>query len=103
MHEVFAVTVAKKLAILPAISLMGILLVSIVLMRDILAVYRSADYANENSLPSVLTLRKLEASFIGVRLNVWQHVATDDAAGMAAAEKQMQGRRESVELAFARI
>lgn len=90
-------TIARRLAILPVMALMGILLISMVLMHDIGSVYHSASYANDNSLPSMLALQKLDSNFIGVRLNVWQHVATPDAAGLAAAEKQMAGRRQKVD------
>src|ERR1700687_4442432 len=89
-------TVAKKLAILPLVSLIGILLISLVLLSDIRSVYRSASYGNDYAVPSLLTLEKLDSNFVGVRLNVWQHVATPDPAGMALAEKQMAARRVKV-------
>lgn len=93
-------TIARKLAILPAVALVGILLISAVLMHDIGSVYHSASYANDNSVPSLLALQKLDSNFIGVRLNVWQHVATLDAAGMAAADKQMAARRQKLDEAL---
>ncbi len=93
-------TVAKKLAILPLVSLTGILLISLVLMFNIRSVYRSAGYGSEYAVPSLLTLEKLDSNFVGVRLNVWQHVATPDAAGMALAEKQMAARRAKVDEAL---
>src|SRR6202162_5534030 len=95
-------TVARKLAILPLVSLFGILILAAMLMHAIGSVYQSANYANENSIPSLLTLDKLSSNFVGMRLNVWQHVATPDAAGMATAEKQMAGRRQKVEDAIKR-
>jgi methyl-accepting chemotaxis protein len=93
-------TVARKLAILPLVSLVGILILAAMLMHAIGSVYHSANYANENSIPSLLTLDKLNSNFVGMRLNVWQHVATPDAAGMAVAEKQMAGRRQKMEEAL---
>jgi methyl-accepting chemotaxis protein len=90
-------TVARKLAILPLASLVGILLISAVLMHDIRSVYRSASYGNDVAVPSLLTLAQMDSNFVGVRLNVWQHVATPDAAGMAIAEKQMAARRQKVD------
>ncbi|HWJ34899.1 MAG TPA: methyl-accepting chemotaxis protein [Steroidobacteraceae bacterium] len=95
-------TVAKKLALLPLVSLIGILLVSLVLMLNIRSVYRSASYGSDYSVPSLLTLEKLDSNFVGERLNVWQHVAMPDAAGMAAAEKQMTARREKIDEALKR-
>ena len=78
-------TVARKLAMLPVVALVGILLISVVLMHDIGSVYHSASYANDNSVPSLLALQKLDSNFVGVRLNVWQHVATPDAQGLRSA------------------
>src|ERR1700731_5019744 len=95
-------TVARKLAILPLVSLVGILLISVVLMRDIRSVYHSASYGNDFAVPNLLTLEQMDSNFVGVRLNVWQHVATPDAAGMATAEKQMAGRRAKVDEALQR-
>jgi methyl-accepting chemotaxis protein len=90
-------TVARKLAILPLVSLVGILLISVVLMRDIRSVYRSASYGNDFAVPNLLTLEQMDSNFVGVRLNVWQHVATPDAAGMETAEKQMAARHQKVD------
>jgi len=93
-------TVAKKLAILPLVSLVGILLISVVLMSDIRSVYHSASYGNDFAVPNLLTLEQMDSNFVGVRLNVWQHVATPDAAGMATAEKQMAARHQKVDEAI---
>jgi methyl-accepting chemotaxis protein len=90
-------TVARKLAILPLVSLVGILLISVVLMRDIRSVYHSASYGSDVAVPNLLTLEQVDSNFVGVRLNVWQHVATPDAAGMATAEKQMAARHQKVD------
>ncbi len=93
-------TFARKLAIIPAVALIGIVLVSAVLMFDIQSIYRAASYASENSIPSLLTLQKFDTNFVGMRLNVWQHVATADAAGMAIAEKQLFERRARIQEAL---
>jgi methyl-accepting chemotaxis protein len=93
-------TFARKIAIIPALALLGIVAVSIVLMIDIQSVYRAASYASENSIPSLLTLQKFDTNFVGMRLNVWQHVATPDAAGMEVAEKQLLERRKHIQEAL---
>ena len=93
-------TFARKLAIIPIVALLGILGVSAILMFDIQSVYRAANYASENSIPSLLTLQKFDTNFVGMRLNVWQHVATVDAAGMAIAEKQLMERRKHIQEAL---
>ncbi len=54
----------------------------------------------DDTVPGLVVLQKMNANFIGVRLNVWQHVATPDAAGMAAAEQQMAGRRAKAQEAL---
>jgi len=93
-------TFAKKLAILPLVSLVGIVMIATVLLRDIGSVYRSASVASDNTVPSLLALQRMDSNFIGERLNVWQHVATADPAGMAAAAKQMAARRRAVDEAL---
>src|SRR5260370_23883379 len=95
-----SMTVARKLAILPLVSLVGILLISVVLMGDIRSVYHSASYGNDFAVPNLLTLEQMDSNFVGVRLNVWQHVATPDAAGMATAEKQMPPPHQTVDEAL---
>ena len=95
-------TVARKLALLPLVSLIGILLISVVLMRDVRSVYRSASYGTDYAVPNLLTLEQMDSNFVGVRLNVWQHVAMPDPPGMAAAEKQMAGRHQKVDQALKR-
>jgi len=93
-------TIAKRLAALPAAALVGILLVSGLLLHDIGSVFKSASFAMDDTVPGLVVLQKMNANFIGVRLNVWQHVATPDAAGMAAAEQQMAGRRAKAQEAL---
>ena len=93
-------TFARKIAIIPSLALVGIVLVSAVLMFDIQSVYRAASYASEHSIPSLLTLQKFDSNFVGMRLNVWQHVATPDAAGMEIAEKQLLERRKHIQEAL---
>jgi methyl-accepting chemotaxis protein len=90
-------TFARKLAIIPTLALLGIVVISAILMFDIQSVYRAASYASENSIPSLLTLQKFDTNFVGVRLNVWQHIATADAAGMEIAEKQLLERRKRIQ------
>jgi hypothetical protein len=61
-------TVARKLAVLPVAALLGIQLISVVLMHDIVSVYHSASYANDNAVPNLLALQKLDSNFVGVRM-----------------------------------
>jgi methyl-accepting chemotaxis protein len=95
-------TVARKLAMLPLLSLVGILVISSVLMSDIRSVYHSASYGSDYVVPKLLTLEQLDSNFVGVRLNVWQHVAMPDGPAMATAEKQMAARHQKVEEALTR-
>ena len=74
-------TVANKLTILPLVSLIGILLISLVLLSDIRSVHRSAGY--RSGVPAALTLQKLDSLLTGMHSNLWRHVATSDPAGMA--------------------
>ena len=93
-------TFARKLAVIPVVALVSIALISSVLMYDIGSVYRSASYSFVNSVPSLLTLQKFDSNFIGMRLNVYQHVASTDPTDMALAEKQLVDRRQRIEEAL---
>jgi methyl-accepting chemotaxis protein len=93
-------TVARKLALMPLASLIGIALLAGILLYQVGSVYDMANYGSANTVPSLALLHKFDANFVGMRLNVWQHVATPDASGMAAAEKQMAGRRQKMEEAL---
>jgi methyl-accepting chemotaxis protein len=82
------------------VSLIGVLVLSGVMLYELGSVYTSANYANEHTVPTLVSLQKLDSNFVGERLNVWQHVATPDAAGMVLAEKQMAGRRQKMDEAL---
>jgi methyl-accepting chemotaxis protein len=93
-------TFAKKIAILPLVSLIGIILIAAVFVRDIGSVYVSASYANDNTVPSLRALQKFESNFAGERSSVWQYVATPDAAGMAEIQKQITEERRKIDEAL---
>jgi len=80
-------TVGKKIALLPAAAVVGILLLSFVMLRDIGSVFDAASYGTVNTVPSLLVLDALEGQMATIRINLWQQVAHRDAADMAANEK----------------
>jgi methyl-accepting chemotaxis protein len=63
-------------------ALVGIALLSWLGMSRISTVYEKVNYANVNSVPSLIELAKLSRAFSNLRVNAWMHVASDDAAEM---------------------
>jgi methyl-accepting chemotaxis protein len=90
-------TVAKKLGLLAGIALTGIVLISVVLLRDIRSVYQAANFANDNVVPSLLVLDGIETNIDAVRLSVWEHAVTKDAAALKDIERTMTDRRQKTE------
>jgi methyl-accepting chemotaxis protein len=63
-------------------ALVGIALLSWLGISRIAMVYEKVNYANENSVPSLLELSKISRTFSNLRVNAWMHVAADDPAEM---------------------
>ena len=79
-------TVGKKIALLPLIAVLAIVMVALVMIRDIGSVFDSASYGTVNTIPSLVVLDAMEMNLATARVNIWQHVARKDAAVMALDE-----------------
>jgi methyl-accepting chemotaxis protein len=90
-------TVGKKIALLPAAAVAGILLLSFVMLRDISSVFDAASYSTVNTVPSLLVLDTMETKLARLRLNVWQQLAQHDAAAMTANEKNIAEMQQAIE------
>jgi methyl-accepting chemotaxis protein len=93
-------TVAQKLASLAIAALIGIVLISVVLLRDIRSVYESANFANENVLPSLLVLDRAQSNIDAVRILTWRHIAEKDAGALKELEQSMTADRQKVDAAL---
>ncbi|WP_227871302.1 methyl-accepting chemotaxis protein [Novimethylophilus kurashikiensis] len=75
-------TVAKRIGGLALTALLGIAILSWLGISRISTVYEKVNFANVNSVPSLLELAKISRAFGNIRTNSWKHVASDDQADM---------------------
>ena len=90
-------TVTKKFSLLIFSALVGILALAGVGYVQMDRVFEAANYANLNTVPSILTLDKAVASFAGMRIQVWQYIATESEQGRTVLEKKIIDSRAKVE------
>ena len=92
-------TVGKKIALLPLIAVLAIVMVALVMIRDIGSVFDSASYGTVNTIPSLVVLDAMEMNLATARVNIWQHVARKDAAVMALDEHHIADARAGIDKA----
>lgn len=90
-------TVGKKIASLAGVALAGIILISAVLLRDIHSVYESANFANDNVVPSLLVLDGIETNIDAVQIAVWRHISEKDPAALKELDQSIARSREKVD------
>lgn len=90
-------SIAKQLFILIFTALLGTCTIFIIGMQKMNTVYESANYGNENTIPSILTLQEAAKSFYGIRYNVWQHLALTDQEGMKKVEQTIDTLKQQLE------
>jgi methyl-accepting chemotaxis protein len=90
-------TVRSKLIGLAALSLLGISVLAMSSMVEMTRVYTGASYANENTVPSILTLDQVQYGFSAQRLKFWKMLAQTDAAKIAALRHDVQIAQDQVQ------
>jgi methyl-accepting chemotaxis protein len=89
-------TFAKKLYLLIAMALSGLIALGGFSMWQMNAVYDSANYANVNSLPSLEQLDDASQAFFRMRIAVWNHIAQSDPAHKASTTAQIQADQRQI-------
>jgi len=93
-------TVAKKMILLAAAALLGIVLLAGLGQQQMNKVFEAANYGNVNSVPSILLMSRLNQSFDDYRLATATHILNTDEAAMAEIEADLKGNREGMEKEF---
>jgi methyl-accepting chemotaxis protein len=93
-------TVAKKIALLPALGFAAILIIALVMSREITNVYESASYSTVNTVPSLLVLDRLGSNIASFRAHGWQHLAVRDSVSAAAIDAKLDADKRAVEAAL---
>lgn len=69
-------TVAKKMILLAGSALLGIVLLATLSQQQMEKVYNTANYGNENTVPSINELEKIIRFFARARVRAYSHVLT---------------------------
>lgn len=73
-------TVAKKMTLLVLVALIGLVSISTVAQIEMGRVFTSANFVNDNTVPSIVDLGRARFALMEMRLNLLKHVDETDAA-----------------------
>lgn len=91
-------TVKQRLSLLIASATLGLLLVAGLGIIQIGRTFDSANYGNENTVPSLLTLDSAFRPMAAMRTQMWQHFATTDPAKKAVIEQKFVDNSKKIEV-----
>jgi methyl-accepting chemotaxis protein len=89
-------TVKIRLMLLMGTAIAGIVILLGLLIRDISSVYRAANFANTNTIPSIQTLGEADRDLANVRIWTWKLLATTDAAAASRIETEIGAAHDSL-------
>jgi|GEM_PF-367582 methyl-accepting chemotaxis protein len=95
-------TVAKKIALLSGAALFGLVLLTVIGQYGINKVFQSANYANVNTVPSLVDLNDATDPLLTNRIMIWQHVVKTDPAELSGIEQKMADNTKLIEAALAK-
>jgi PAS domain S-box-containing protein len=81
-----SMTVKGRLRVLIGTAVAGVLVLLALLVRDVSTVYRAANFANVNTVPSLQRLGAADREIADLRVLTWQHLANSDPAAVARIE-----------------
>jgi methyl-accepting chemotaxis protein len=90
------ITVARKMTFLVLIAVLGLLVLSLFGQNRMDVVYEKTNYANVNSIPSIVMLAKGAESFGRLRVRVYRHVLNTDPSKMTDIETQVKEAQDGV-------
>ncbi|WP_337058843.1 methyl-accepting chemotaxis protein [Pseudomonas sp. USHLN015] len=89
-------TISKKMILLVMSALLGILLLSGVSYQQMTQVYTAANFANENSVPSIVALNKLRNAVNIQTQHAYAHILTTDDKAMAEIDATIKTNQQDV-------
>ncbi|UOA09799.1 methyl-accepting chemotaxis protein [Methylobacter sp. S3L5C] len=90
------VTVARKMILLVFTGILGLVILSLFGQNKMDVVYEKTNYANVNSIPSIVMLAKGVESFGRLRVRVYRHVLNTDPSKMMDIETQVKEAQNGV-------
>jgi len=82
-------TVSKKMAVLVMSALLGILLLAAVGLYEMGRVFETANFANINTVPSLVALDDMRAGVLRLRIRVTRHILNTDPTKIAGIDTQI--------------
>jgi methyl-accepting chemotaxis protein len=93
-------TIANKVSVLVFSALVGVLILFVVGRYEVMHVYRTTNYANTNTVPSLVTLEEAFIPMNSMRTLVWQLLAELDDVDQTKFEQQISENRRKVDEAL---
>jgi len=90
-------SIAKKMSSLVLTALVGILILCGVAEYEVSRVYETANYANANTVPSMILVDDAIIVLARIRMEVWKHVDQPDAAGKDKVEHEISEHRRRLD------
>ena len=89
-------TVKTRLMLLMGTAIAGIVILLGLLIRDISSVYKAANFANTNTVPSIQTLAEADRDLANVRAWTWKLLATTDATMASRIETEIGAAHDAL-------
>lgn len=89
-------SMSKRLLILVGAALLGMVALLGISTYQMRAVYREADYSNENVIPSMLVLDRAMLDFSQIRVRSYRHALNSDQSAMQDLEAKIEEARQGV-------
>jgi len=100
MNWLHNLSVGKRLASVIMVALGGLAVVSALALMQLVRVYDAANFANVNVVPSLRALDEASDAMGRLRVLVYQHILTTDAALMEKREQESGAARAAIEASF---
>ena len=90
-------TISKKMILLVLSALLGIIVLAGVGQYQLKSVFTSANYGNDNTVPSLLALRGMESNAKDLIRQMYKHILTTDDANMRLIEEDIRKTEQSLQ------
>lgn len=92
--------VGQRIAVLIASAIAGLLVVMMLGLNQMSRIFETANFANINTVPSLVALNQADEQFLRLRVRMNRHVQTQDDAKMAELETTIKGTRQKLDQAL---
>ncbi|HEX5394120.1 MAG TPA: methyl-accepting chemotaxis protein [Rhodocyclaceae bacterium] len=89
-------TVAQRMALLILSALIGIILLTGAALYQMSKVYEAANYANVNTVPSIVLLDDIRKNYLRTRIQMNRHILNTDEKTMGEIEEILKKNRQNV-------